>query len=290
VTDGLDAWEEQHGDLPGLVGPGRRDAFVGQLVDSDRRRRYLEHFRTSDRLTPGQADPASGVFDAHAAAVLRYRAGDLDDALWLVFLATHIGHHPRAKWAYIGRVYGGLGGGRWDWDSVVADLAGFDSWLHANAAAVKQGPGGFGNHRKYESLIGTGVVAASYVQWIDPGRGHERAIEEITAPACGVQADEFELLYESMRSVHRFGRLARLDYLTTAGRLGLISAVAGRPYLPESTGPLAGARLLLGAAAKDQLEARAIELGNCLGVGFAVLEDAICNWQKTPDVFKHFRG
>jgi Alpha-glutamyl/putrescinyl thymine pyrophosphorylase clade 3 len=48
--------------------------------------------------------------------------------------------------------------------------------------------------------------------------------------------------------------------------------------------------MLFGAATKVQLEARAIELGEALGVDFAVLEDAICNWQKTPDVFKHFRG
>jgi Alpha-glutamyl/putrescinyl thymine pyrophosphorylase clade 3 len=197
VTAGLDAWAQQHSGLPGLVGPGRREAFVGQLVDSDRRRRFVEHFRTSERLTVRQADPSSGVFDPYAAATLAHRRGDLDDALWLVFLATHIGHHARAKWAYTARVYGRLGEGRWDWATVTTDLVGFDNWLQANAAAVKQGPGGFGNHRKYESLAGTGVVAASYAGWIGPDRGHHHAIAEITAGAAGVPADEFEMLYKS---------------------------------------------------------------------------------------------
>lgn len=289
MTAGLDTWARQHGELPGLIGPGRREAFVAQLVDSDRRRRFVEHFRTSERLTARQADPTSGVFNPYAAAVLAHRARDLDEALWLVFLATHMGHHARARWTYTAKVYGRLGAGRWDWTAVLADVAGFDTWLQAHAAAVKQGPGGFGNHRKYESLAGTGAVVASYVDWIRPDRGHQRAIEDITAGAADA-AEEFELLYNSMRAVHRFGRLARLDYLSTAGRLGLISAVAGRPYLPESTGPLRGARLLFGAATKRQLEARAVALGKILGVEFAVLEDAICNWQKTPDVFTHFGG
>src|SRR5437773_11418448 len=31
-------------------------------------------------------------------------------------------------------------------------------------------------------------------------------------------------------------------------------------------------------------------LGACLGVGMQVLEDALCNWQKSPDTFKPFRG
>ena len=93
-----------------------------------------------------------------------------------------------------------------------------------------------------------------------------------------------------MDAVHRFGRLARFDYLTNSARLGLSTAVAGRPYLPEATGPLAGARLLFGQAPPQRLEEIAIEFGRVTSVPFAVLEDALCNWQKSPTVFKRFRG
>jgi Alpha-glutamyl/putrescinyl thymine pyrophosphorylase clade 3 len=38
------------------------------------------------------------------------------------------------------------------------------------------------------------------------------------------------------------------------------------------------------------LEDSAAALGHCLDVTFDVLEDALCNWQKSPARFKPFRG
>ena len=291
LNSGVDIWIETHGPLPGLNSLARRDALIHQLVDSDRRRRFIEHYRGSARLTPRQAQPGTGVFDPYAAAVLAHRAGDLDDALWLVFLATHFGRHPVSRWRYTEHVYGRLGQGRWDWSTTSSDVPAFSAWLASNADAVKGArPNGFGNHRKRESIGVTGAVVDSYVKWIVPHGGHGDAVEFITASAGGDPADEFELLYESMAAVFRFGRLARLDYLTTAHRLGLISAVAGRPYLPDATRPLDGARLLFGVTQPTVVEEVAIDFGRVVGVGFAVLEDAICNWQKTPDTFTRFRG
>lgn len=130
----------------------------------------------------------------------------------------------------------------------------------------------------------------SYVQWIDPARGHEDAIRDITRECKGISRDEFDALYRSMDAVDRFGRLARLDYLTTAYRLGVISAVPGSPYLVGATGPLEGARLMFGGSQARDIEPLAIQFGTALGVDFAVLEDALCNWQKSPHLFRRFRG
>jgi hypothetical protein len=38
------------------------------------------------------------------------------------------------------------------------------------------------------------------------------------------------------------------------------------------------------------LQARLDVLDRDLGVGMAVMEDALCNWQKSPDRFVHFKG
>ena len=58
-----------------------------------------------------------------------------------------------------------------------------------------------------------------------------------------------------------------------------------------STGPLKGARLLFGEnATSAALDPRLVELGAELGVGMQVIEDALCNWQKSPDRFVPFRG
>jgi hypothetical protein len=264
--------------------------LIRQIIDSDRRRRYVEHFRDSQRLTERQSTPGSGVFSPFAAAALQNRSGAVDEAMWLVFLATHFGHHPKAHWRYVDNVYGRLGTGRWDWGSVSADTGAFRTWLADNIDEIKGSPpNGFGNHRKRESLNddGTGRTVETYVTWIGPTRGHERAFAEMTHSAQGDPNLEFDLLFRSM-DVHRFGRLGKFDYLTTAHRLGLSDAVAGRPYLPGSTGPLAGARLLFGQADPKDLEQVATQFGNETGISFAVLEDAVCNWQKSPASFRRF--
>ena len=291
VSTAIAAWEERRGALHGLGNPLARDCLIRQIVDSDRRRRYIEHFYERARLTERRTDPSGGFFNPYGAAVLHWRAGDSDEALWLVFLAVHFGWHPKARWRYAERIYGRLGHGHWNWASVATDTGAFRLWLAENVEAVKgAGPSGFGNHRKRESLsdAGTGEAVESYVKWIDPSRGHAAAFAAITDAASGNPPGEFELLYEAMRKVHRFGRLARFDYLTTASRLGLMTAVAGRPYLPESTGPLAGARLLFGEATPSRLEEQAIKFGDATVLPFAVLEDALCNWQKSPHAFKRF--
>ena len=293
VARAIVAWEDTRNPLPGLTDQRARDCLVGQLVASDRTRRFIEHYRYSIRLTERQMDPNSGVFDPFAAAVLHHRRGDLDEALWLSFLATHFGRHPEAGWRYTERVYGRLGEGRWDWRSVSTNVGRFRVWLSVNADLVKgTGRHGFGNHRKRESLsnAGTGQVVQSYVSWIDPGRSHEAKFAEIVGPSIETHAAEFENLYRSMTAVHRFGRLARFDYLSTASRLGLTTAVAGRAYLPGSTGPLEGARLLFGKTKPLVLEDAVIQFGKATGIPFAVIEDALCNWQKSPYQFKYFRG
>ena len=292
ASHSIEMWEASHGFLPGLTRAAARDCFIRQLVDSDRRRRYVEYFRHSTRIGHHKADPGSGVFSPLAAAVWHGRRGDIDEALWLVFLSVHFGRHPKALWRYTENVYGRLGSGRWDWPSVATDTLGFREWLAANGEAIKgEGPNGFGNHRKHESLGDhrTGKTVDSYVAWIGRDRGHRGAFTAITGEGSKAQGEDFEYLFDSMRAVFRFGRLARFDYLTMAARLGLTTAIAGRPYLPGSTGPLDGARLLFGTMTSQLLEETAVEFGNATGIQFAVLEDALCNWQKSPDAFKRVR-
>jgi hypothetical protein len=58
-----------------------------------------------------------------------------------------------------------------------------------------------------------------------------------------------------------------------------------------STGPVQGARLLFGNHENPvNLDRWLVELDAELQVGMQVLEDALCNWQKSPERFKPFRG
>jgi hypothetical protein len=97
-----------------------------------------------------------------------------------------------------------------------------------------------------------------------------------------------------MRVVTRFGRTARFDYLTMVDKLGLAPITPGSAYLQGSTGPVEGARLLFGGSRTAVLSPTELDrwLGDLdarLHVGMQVLEDALCNWQKSPGRFEAFR-
>jgi hypothetical protein len=158
----------------------------------------------------------------------------------------------------------------------------------------------FGNHRKYQSLdarapAGTGAAFETYVRWVNPPRTHEALFEE-TYEDCGRDPRAtFDRLYKSMSVVASFGRTARFDYLTMVGKIGLAPIEPGSTYLEGATGPLLGAGLLFGGnsnatISRTSLDKWLVELGAHLGVGMQVLEDALCNWQKSPSRFKQFRG
>ena len=301
LAGGFDAYEAAEGPLPGLSAAGRA-SLIRQLADSSRVATYVEHLRTTS-LSPQAADPSDAWFNPIKAAIIRHREENEDEAFWLIFLLTHFGRHRRAGWRYVREVYGAFGAGNpWTWERVSANVTGFRDWLdaHRQDLADPSQPGGFGNHRKYESLsgqnaAGTGSVVASYVAWVGDPPEHRIRVEAALAAADGDPYAAFDELYQSMAAVHRFGRLARFDYLTMVGRIGLADIQAGKTYLQGSTGPLRGARLLFEptvgpAPTAAALEAQMAVLRGYLGVTFGVLEDALCNWQKSPYEFRRFRG
>jgi hypothetical protein len=105
----------------------------------------------------------------------------------------------------------------------------------------------------------------------------------------------FHLLYQSMDQIAQFGRVARFDYLAMIGKLGLANLEPDTPYLQNSNGPLRGAKLLFGGEKTaifkiSDMDRWLADLGTQLGVGMQVLEDALCNWQKSPASLIRFRG
>ena len=284
--------------IPGIHNSTRRKVLLEQLLESIHRVRYVEVVRTQ-KLSNRRADPNDNLFDPLKAAILCQRQGNIQDAFWLVFLFVHFGKHALAGWRYAREVYGRLGDRKgWNWASTSTDPSGFRAWLDAHQGELKRKgvPHGFGNHRKYESLdacspMGTGAVVESYVNWVGPPRTHQELMAQAYRQADSDPRKTFDDLYQSMGVVARFGRLARFDYLTMVGKLSLAPIEPGSTYIQGSTGPVKGARILFesdaGVAALDQW---LVELDGQLNVGLQVLEDALCNWQKSPDSFMPFRG
>lgn len=299
---GLLTFSRENRPLPGIRSSANRMALIEQLLESIHRVEYVPLIATRD-VSERRADPNDELFDPLKAAILHQRRGNIEEAFWLVFIFVHFGKHAAAGWRYAREIYGRLGErSRWDWVSTSADPAGFREWLHNHQNELKREgvPRGFGNHRKYESLDaytpkGTGAVVESYVRWVNPPRTHVELIQEVTRSAVGNPREAFDLLYNSMESITRFGRTARFDYLTMIGKLGLAPIEPGSTYMQNSTGPIDGARLLFGMAKTAPLKAAEldkwlVELGAELNVGMQVLEDSLCNWQKSPGRFRRFRG
>jgi len=278
--------------LPGVELPDNREAFIEQMLESIRRVQY-PRIRKGRDISPTRLDPGNvEMFDTLVAAMYWQAQGDLDEAFWLVFLFVYFGRSPRRGWQLAREFYGRRGAGRWTWAEVSADTDAFESWVADNAVNLG---GSFGNHRKYESKKHIGQAVRSYVDWVDPPRTHSEMVSAAMEEARATDSPLFRVMFDSMDSVFRFGRTARFDYLAMLGKLELAPIAPDRLYLHGSTGPRAGARLLFGAAAtrglsERQLDELLMRLSVHLQVGPQEMEDALCNWQKSPAAFRPFRG
>jgi len=285
--------------LPGIRRQATRDVYVLQLIDSVRRVRFVPTIASRD-IHPDRGNGLSIMFDPVKAAVLQLRAGNVDEACWLIFLFVHFGKHAKSGYRYAQEVYGALGTRPpWTFANVSVNVAAFRAWLHERNAELTRGAArGFGNHRKYESLAaykpnGTGEAVATYVKWVLEHGGHEALIADALAQGNGNPTIAFDLLYRSMNVVARFGRTARFDYLTMLGKLGIANIRPGSAYFSAATGPVIGARLMLQgnlnhALATSDLEHRVLLMAEQLGVGMQEMEDSLCNWQKSPDRYVRF--
>jgi Alpha-glutamyl/putrescinyl thymine pyrophosphorylase clade 3 len=110
--------------LPGIAEPAAGATLAWQMVASLRRLDYTERLRERP-ISSERADPRSALFDPERAAILHVRAGRVDEAFWLTFLATHFGKHAVHGWRRLRDVYSGLGTGIRSWKRVSADPTAF---------------------------------------------------------------------------------------------------------------------------------------------------------------------
>ena len=286
--------------LPGIRAVENKTALVEQLVESIRRVDYVSAI-ASRNISANRINPDSNYFDPIRAAVLNAQVGNFEEASWLVFLATHFGKASRTGWLLTKDVYGALGAGfNWTWPLVSTQPLDMGQWIANNQAELRSGGRKFGNHRKYETLDpsksnSTGEVIESYVNWVMQHGSHMNLFTNALAQSGGDPRVAFGILYKTMGAVKRFGRTGKFDYLTMIAKVGISTIVADSTYMAEATGPLRGARLLFGGATSANISAAELEkkiqqLDAVLGVGMQVLEDALCNWQKSPGHFVKFRG
>jgi hypothetical protein len=293
LAKGLLKFSKDETALIGITDELARRTLAKQMIASLRRLDYTTALKQRD-IHPDRADPASDLFDPERAAIFHARNGNFDEAIWLILLSIHFGKHRKHGWRIARDVYSGLGSGRWTWKRVAGQTGDFRTWLRANRENIG---GAFGNHRKYETLdadsrSSTALVIESFARLCSPSpSGYFAAL----ARATGNDPERiFDAAYRSL-TIARFGRLAKFDFLALIGRMDLAPMKPGSAYLRGATGPLRGARLLIDGdrhsrTNPDDLDAILQRLDRTLDVGMQVMEDSICNWQKSPRKFVHFLG
>lgn len=302
LDQALDIYHRNVKRLPGIQTKSMRESFIEQILDSIRRVRYISVI-SSRSISEIRSDPHSELFDPLKSAILHKKQGNIDEAFWLVFLATHFGKNRKSGWRLTRDVYGRLGSTPiWTWERISQSPNAFRKWL-ANAQKSMKTDGvvrGFGNHRKYQSIdaqkpSGTGAAVESYVKWIQPFSSHQQLIKEAERQVGKDPKKMFSYLFESMNAVASFGRMAKFDYLTMLSKIGLAELEPESTYMDGATGPFSGGCLLYkGSVAKHEnrksLEADLIELDKLLKVGMQVIEDALCNWQKSPKAYLPYQA
>lgn len=286
--------------LPGINFPENRETLVAQLIDSIRRIRYVEVLRQR-RLSPLRGSANSAMFDPIKAAVVHCNNGNIEEASWLVFLAIHFGKSGVDGWALAQAFYSALDQGfTWDWRRASFNPDAMVDWLAENYDEFSARRYHFGNHRKYESMNPakrnfSGIVLRSYVNWVLGSRSHSQLFNLALEQNGNDPRRAFRQLYQSMNAVFRFGRTGRFDYLTMIGKVGIATIEADSTYMGNATGPYDGAKLLFTGRLDEEINRRTldswiVELDEHLHVGMQVLEDALCNWQKSPRSYIQFRG
>jgi hypothetical protein len=111
---GLVAFSKEDTALAGLSDKLIRRTLALQMIASLRRLEYTAILKSRD-IHPNRENPNSDMFDPERAALLHARNGEVDEAIWLIFLSIHFGKHGKHGWRMMRDVYSGLGGDRWTW-------------------------------------------------------------------------------------------------------------------------------------------------------------------------------
>jgi Alpha-glutamyl/putrescinyl thymine pyrophosphorylase clade 3 len=267
--------------LPGLQTDQSRERFVDELLKS-----LAQHSgicNLSAHEIDGCSDPGRADFDAVCGILETYQKGERNEAIWLAFISVHFGFEPES----IRQVYGKFGEGRWDWKSLAGNPDEVRNYLQANRERLKLLK--FGNHRKFEckdvnKKAGPSDVICSFLNWVSRAGavGPDDAFRSQISQAKN-EEEAFDRLYKGLQ-VLRFGRTAKFDLLSLLGNLKILPVQPGHCYLHGSTGPQSGALLMVTGRKEGRLsrdvETVIMSLQKHLGISAAVLEDALCNWQK----------
>lgn len=288
--------------LIGITDAISKECLIDQMIDSIRRIEYVERLLESRAVTC--PDARNKGFNPIVAAIFHQKEGNVDEAMWLVFLLTYFGKSNKSKWELIRNFYSNFGQSSafWTWDEILNSIEEFSEWALFNQDKMKN-IGSFSNHRRYigfnpESPTGILVVIKNYIAWIQFFGNHEGLIKAMTLKSTNSSSNLFRSFYKSIPSGLSLARLGKFDFITMLSKVGIVKMEPDSTYLVGSSGPKSGANLLFnGVSDLKNSEIKSLEekfdlLATNLAIPFSmqVLEDSVCNWQKSPFRYQYFKG
>ena len=283
ISDSIHDFSNSIEYIPATVSPTEIHVLSKQLVDSINRVYYFALIQ-SRPINVSRTDPNNSLFDP-LRSIIYFKNINLDEAFWLAFLTTHFGENYHSAWKLTRNFYNNLGQPPLlTWANVSNNIGLVDNWVsryRASGLKLK-----FGNHRKYESFSQLRDVIESYIQLVNSYGGHSQLFQ----PQQNEQPKEqFHRLAKELK-FYRFARLGMFDYLSLLYKTQLAPIHADSCHIAGSTGPRDGAKRLFGNLTNKDLEQLSIKLADYLGIGYQEFEDAICNWQKSPDRYISYTG
>lgn len=257
-----------------------------QTLDSIRR---VDIYRIY-RLKAEKADE-TGLSYQHTSNpfVLSQRTSlDINSRVWYVYLATYFGKSNRSKWTLFNRASYRANGTLITLEEILENREDYFSYLET--INLFDGTR-FSNHRKYtkKELHGNKGLIQSINYFLDH-------IDEFSND----DNIEYDIIYKRALNIPNFGRMAAFDFTSSLCKCNLHVNEPTSMYHENSTGPLSALKDLLRLAGKVNSKANQIELGNNLLTWFRgnseifmvaqVLEDAICNWQKSHRTYQRYFG
>jgi hypothetical protein len=281
--------------LNGLHGE-RIDCFIAQLIHSLRRTHYIEAIKKRN-LSPERMDPRNENFDPLKASIIHLENKNFNESIWLIYLSTFFGKNIDSGWNLVRLVYLGPNS-VWTFENIKNNFNSFKEWYENTWNKISETnsiKNKFGNHRKYSTLdpLKNNNPIECFEDYLHKvGENHINLLNYIETNSENKKLSKFSLSYE-FSEFKSFGRMSKFDFSSMLCKIGIIESEIDKAFINDSTGPLKGLKDLLGNQNIKPKEADLIfdTINDVLGLGKfrgQVLEDAICNWQKSPNKFKKF--
>lgn len=258
-----------------------------QMIDSISRVNIFKIYL--ERARKAESETLSYFHTSNPFTLAQRSSLTLETRVWHSYVATYFGKSNSSKWNLFYKATF-----RDDNSLITLEyiLGNKDEYFNYLRSLNFFGNGNFSNHRKYtkKSLDGEKGVLSSF----------NFVLDNIHLYVTGTIVP-FDEVYRSARSIPNFGRMAAFDFTCNLCKCGLNVEEPESMYQTHSTGPLKALNDILILSGVDNApKSLQVSLGDELLKWFKtnsdiymlaqVLEDTICNWQKSPKSHIRFFG